>query len=140
MKALNKVITEYPQYKQIATHIHRKIGIDGIHDVTNHGADAGYNGFTYYTETCGFYSKFRKLINNMILEMATDLGENPTEMLGGFNCLKLYDHKANKWDDPKEMLFISKCLFGERLDKETETIENALAWFALEEICRLFDE
>jgi hypothetical protein len=111
-------------------------GTDNLQDVVNHGADAGYPGFTYYKDTCEFYKNNRKEINQMVRDMASDLGEKPVEMVGGFGCLKAYNHKADKWEDQEVYDAIGTCLFGGKLSEETTQVENALAWFALEEVAR----
>lgn len=35
---------------------------------------------------------------------------------------------------------VSRCLYGGRLKDEDTDVANALAWFALEEVARAFEE
>lgn len=109
-------------------------------DVMNHGADSGWPGFTYYHDTVEFFLNNKKEIIELAKEMADDLGENVIEMIGGFNCLKYYDYKTNKWIEPEGQDAIGKTIYGRKNDTD-EMVANALAWFALEEVARyLYDK
>ena len=100
---------------------------DHAPDVTNHGADAGFSGFIYHTETVMFFNNNRAEINSMVGSMANELGEGPLEMIQGFNCLG----KDYTLDE------IGQTLYGAKRDVNVQ-ISNALAWFALEEVCRSY--
>lgn len=99
-------------------------------DVVNHGASAGFVGFTYYTDTCKFYAKNRALIVELAKNMASEFGQNVVQMVKGFRCLQLDD--GNTWTDE-----IGATIYGNRPQQVTE-VANALSWFALEEVCRAF--
>ena len=131
MITIKETIANVEEYKKpVVKAVVRLIGKDSIKDVVNHGADSGFSGFTYYAETCKFYRRHRKAINQWVIEMAEELGEDPLTMVRNFRCL-----------DSKEYVNdIGRCLFGGKLTEETSIVENALAWFALEESCRLFEE
>jgi len=104
-------------------------GKDSLKDVYNHGADAGYPGFTYYHDTCKFYTCHKKFINELAEEMAADLGEDVIHMVQNFNCIK-GDYSTAE---------IAKTMYSRRSEKEKNdlcSIDNALAWFALEEVAR----
>ena len=93
-------------------------------DICEHGADAGFSGFIYYSDTWAFTNKYRASIIELLKDLAADLGLDWLEFLSSFNCLKDYS-KAE----------IAEGLF----DPESEsncTVYNALAWFALEEAAR----
>jgi hypothetical protein len=107
----------------------RRVGRDSLQDVANHGADAGYAGFTYYTDTCAFYAQHQTRIARMVEEMADDLGETPTGLVKGFRCLN-GDYTESE---------IGRTLYGPRRQHDTQ-IANALAWFALEEVARAVTE
>lgn len=92
-----------------------------------HGADAGWPGFTYYTDTVSFYKRHRSDIMDMLAEMADSMGETPSAVLAGFRCLR-----DAGIDDPMAVLA------NPRSDDYT-TVANALAWFALEETGRALD-
>jgi hypothetical protein len=93
-----------------------------------HGADAGWPGFTFYDDTVGFTRRHRAAICGAVEQLAADLGEEPIAMVRGFRCLGGdISHRA-----------VSQALWGGRgADKdEVEQVENALAWWALEEVGR----
>ena len=102
---------------------------DRAADVTNHGADGGFGGFIYYSETCAFYAKNRALILKLVKDMADSLGEGVLEMVQNFNCLG----KDFSLDE------IGETLYGNKNKHQTQ-VANALAWFALEEVCRAYDD
>lgn len=93
-------------------------------DICNHGADGGFSGFIYCSDTTEFYAKNRTEILDLAKEMAADLGENLIGLVKGFNCLK---HSTEEE--------IGITLYGNKSQHDTQ-VANALAWFALEEICR----
>lgn len=130
MRTQTQVIKDNPGRETLIRAVIRRIGKDSIRDVNNHGIGGGFNGFIYYSETCAFYAKHRQDINAWAKEMAKELGENVVDMVQGFGCLKDSD-----WRDE-----IGVCLYGGKLTDETTQIENALAWFAAEEVCHLFDD
>jgi len=94
-------------------------------DVCRHGADGGFSGWIYYTETLIFTAKNRAAIVELCESMATDLGESgPVALVRGFRCLA----------DATEAE-VARTLYGGEPD---EQVANALAWFALEEVSRAF--
>lgn len=97
-------------------------------DAANHGADGGFNGFTYYRDTCGFTRRNRKAIAAAVEAMADDLGEQPIPFVRSFRCLEDYTTDNA----------IAAALYGGRSNdvEATAVVENALAWFALEEVGR----
>ena len=110
--------------------IKRKLDIDQLRDVATHGADTGWPGFCYYHETAAFYARHKKAINQLAEELAADLGDGPLDMVRGFNCLK---------DSGFTTVEVAKTMYGRRTEKEKNNlvqIDNALAWFALEEVAR----
>ena len=99
-------------------------------DVARHGAAGGFCGFTYYKDTSAFYRKNREEIKKLVKMTAKDCGEGIFSMVSNFAYLR--DWKVTE-DQVAAVLFGK---FGE-IDEEDEIqIENALAWFALEEIAR----
>ena len=96
-------------------------------DVTNHGINDGFCGFVYYTETCTFYAEHRKDIIQVAEDMSNDIYGND-ELIGfvkSFNCLDA---------DSSE---IALTIYGNKSQHDTQ-VANALAWFAGEEVCRLY--
>ena len=59
-----------------------------LHDVREGGADAGFNGFIYYRESCAFARQNMRAIYAYIKELADDIGEDPLTMIANFGCLR----------------------------------------------------
>ena len=129
MKTQKQVIADSPEYATLIRAVIRRIGMDSVEDVTNHGVDGGFSGFIYYRDTVRFWQQHRKDIMSMLKDMGESLGENTLDMVAGFGCLR--DMKLST-DEIAEALYSGR---GEYAD----TIKNAMAWFAAEEVCRMFD-
>lgn len=97
-----------------------------LQDITNHGINGGFSGFIYYADTIKFFKNNRKAIIELVREMAQDFGQDPIEMVAGFNCL------TNDFETREE---IARALYG-RLASDDTQVANALAWFAAEEVAR----
>ena len=124
VEALDTSLTEYV-YDQLGCDNFDEF-VETLSDVNRGGADAGWSGFIYYKDTCEFYEDNQSEIVKLVEEMAESLGESAIKLVQGFRCLGSdYTEKE-----------IAKTLYTEEHD---ETIANALAWFALEEIARLTD-
>ena len=109
----------------------RQIGDkDSLRDVCRGGADAGFAGFTYYSDTVAFFKRQRSAIADFAENMASDMGEgDAVKLVSGFNCFR--------GSQPGELTAsIARCLYGGRLREEDTQVANALAWFALEEVAR----
>ena len=103
-----------------------------LKDVANHGADAGFVGFTYYSDTCKFFDDNKDLIMEQLLEDRASIGYSSlTKMLSSFKCFKdvdTYDIEAfliNSDDESNE---------------EQTTLKNGLAWYALESVAWQLEE
>lgn len=100
-----------------------------LQDIINHGADAGFPGFTYYSDTADFYKKYKKEINQLAKDIADELGEDIFTMVSNFRAIKGYFSTIE----------IAKTMYGHRTKQEENDliqIDNILAWFALEEVAR----
>ena len=95
-------------------------------DFANHGADGGYSGFIYHSETVEFAKKYRKLIAKLAESQSSDLGLGVIEMIQGFNWFK---HDRPSHAD------VTACLYG---DGDDTSVMNALAWYAAEEVLRAY--
>jgi len=95
-------------------------------DVLHSGADAGFSGFTYYSDTVEFFKKNRAAIIALVKETAQELGEDYILFIANFKCLT---NDAETQDE------IGRALYG-RMRKEDHLVANALSWFALEEAAR----
>lgn len=94
-----------------------------LEDIASHSADAGWVGFTYYSDTLAFFKANKRAIMKRLEEDADNFGQDVLEMVARFGCLKDL-HLA-----PYE---ISEAMNGRGGD--AEFVQNALAWYALEEI------
>ena len=132
MKTKNQVISENPRLKDLINAVIHKIGIDAVQDVNNHGIDGGFNGFIYYHETVAFFNRHRKAILELAQNFADDFGIDLLSMIASFNCLSTNQKPNFSQNEIAKAIYSGK---GESVD----IIKNAMAWFAAEEICRLFD-
>lgn len=78
-----------------------------IKHAAEHGAHAGFSGFTYYEDTIEFYDKNENLIWELLEDQATQFGQNIPEFIGNFSS-------------------------ADNVVDQT-TFKNLLTWFALEE-------
>lgn len=112
------------RYPALTRAVLARVDRESLADVCTHGASGGFPGFTYYAETCAFYAKHKQDILNLAESMASDLGEDMLTMIAGFGCLKADKHTPTE---------IGAAIFG---NDKTSSIQNAMAWFALEEVAR----
>ena len=98
-------------------------------DISNHGIDGGFHGFIYYRDTCKFTTKNRAAILELAEMQAEDFGVSAISMIEGFNCLQRSTVTESE---------IGRVLFSARGgDPDArQLIENALAWYAGEEVSR----
>lgn len=93
-----------------------------------YGAEAGFTGFIYYSETTEFFNTHKDLIMDQLLQDRFDIGYNSlTEMLASFNCF------ADIEEYNIEAFLINSD--DEENDDQT-TLKNGLSWYALETVCR----
>lgn len=127
-----QVLNDYPNYKRLINAVVNRIGLDSVMDVVNHGIDGGFNGFIYYSDTHNFAMRYRNDIVAMLEDSANMLGEDITSMVSNFGVFK------NNPMDAEDRKDLYKYLGGGR--PQQGTITNVMAWFAAEEVCRLFDK
>lgn len=100
-------------------------------EIAQHGADAGWNGFVYYGDTVKFARKHRDAITAMAADMAQSIGDGDEyQLIAGFNCLRNDELTAGQ---------VAKTIHTGRGD-DVQSIFNALAWFALEEVARSYSD
>lgn len=131
MKTKKQVLSENQDCKVLINSVISLIGMDSVMDVVNHGIDGGFNGFIYYSDTHKFAIRHRKTIVQMLESMAEDLGEDVVSMVAGFGVFR------NSPMDNQDKKDLYKYLSGGK--PEQGTITNVMAWFAAEEVCRMFD-
>lgn len=98
-------------------------------DVCEHGAAGGFSGFIYYRETVDFYLKNAQVIKEMCHEYSRDFGIGTLEMIGNFGCIR-GDFTVDE---------LGEAFYTTKYDSKYDLIYNALAWFALEEVCRAYE-
>ena len=135
MKTKKQVLAE-TSYPRLVNAVIARIGMDSVEDVINHGVDYGISGFIYYYDTVKFFNAHKKDILSMAEEMAKDLGEDLLSMIANFNCLSTGRYPDRKpgysFNEIGEAIYAGH---GESVD----IIKTAMAWFAAEEVCRMFD-
>lgn len=94
-------------------------------DVSSHGADGGFHGFIYHTDTVKFTKNNKATILEYAASEAHTFGQTMIGMIAGFNCLKYTEVEA------------AEALYNSRSENRTE-MYNALAWYALEEVSRSY--
>lgn len=107
----------------------RHLDREQLEEVAEHGADAGWAGFTYYRDTCAFYARHKADILAMAEQEAKEFGQDMIEMIGHFRCL------SNNGKPDYSSSEIAEALYGGR-GECADLIRNAMAWFALEEVAR----
>ena len=95
-------------------------------DITRHGIDGGFQGFTYYSDTLSFARRNRKEILEMATQQAEECGVQLIEMIKGFGCFR---HSK-----PTETEII-EGLAGRSNESQ---VTNSLAWYAGEEVARAY--
>jgi hypothetical protein len=102
---------------------------ESLADICLHGIDGGFHGFIYTRDTVAFFKRNRAEIVQLVRSMADDMGEEPIAFVAGFRCLT---------SDLETRESIARCIYGGRLTDDDDTVANALAWFAGEEVARAF--
>lgn len=126
MKTINQAANDSSWSESIIRAVVRSLGDKScMSDIANYGADGGFPGFTYYSDTVAFFRKHRKEITNNLLALADDIGEDPVKLVCSWRCV-----------GPNLKLEVGQVVYGARLTDEHTTVANALAWYAVEEIAR----
>ena len=115
----------------------RQTGRGNLSDIANHGCAGGFAGFTYYVDTVAFFKRNRSDIMELAERMAVDIGEDTIEMIRGFNCLSSGQYPNRKPDFTSSE--VAEAIYRGKGDC-AQQIQNALAWFAAEEVARAFEE
>ena len=91
-----------------------------------HGANCGFSGFIYYSETIAFFMANRKDIVSHMEQAAAYLGTDIISMVQGFGVFR-------NCDKPKTSE-IGQALWGNKRYTELTELYNVFAWYALEEV------
>jgi len=104
--------------------------LEKLKDVANYGANGGWNGFIYYSDTVKFFDDNKALIMESLKELASELDEGLLEMISKFRCL----------DNEYSIDEIAEVIYTDSEEGE-RSIKNALSWYALEEVAhQLYDD
>jgi len=135
MKSKTQVIKEHSKYRLLINAVLDRIGYKEykgiVQDVNNSGAYAGYSGFIYYSETHSFTIRYRKYIIMPLEDITLQTGKSIEEMVAGFGVFRKSEMDLQDRRDLYKLLGGGKPSQGE--------ITNVMAWFALEEVCRMFE-
>ena len=126
MKTIKQAASESNWSESIIRAVIRCLGDKSyLSDIASHGADGGFPGFTYYSNTVTFFKKHRKEITDNLLTLADDMGEDPVKMVSSWRCV-----------GPEFKTEVGQVVYGARLTDEHTAVANALTWYAVEEIAR----
>lgn len=109
-----------------------------MEDILSHGIDGGFHGFIYYSDTCKFAQKNQKAIVALLEEQADSYSKsaldniNTVRMVQGFSVFR---RDGMDKDDLKDLYLF---LAGHAGRCKGHTVTNVLAWYACEEVCRMF--
>ncbi len=132
MISKKQVLQNNSEYKTLINAVINRIGLDNVENVNGHGIDGGYSGFIFCSDTHSFAMRYRKLIVKLLEEQADQFGEEVVSMVSNFGVFR---NSPMDNEDRKELY---KYLGGGKC--EQSTITNLMAWFAAEEVCRMFDQ
>lgn len=135
LKTLKQVKEDNKHRKALISAVIRQLGgfdKGQISDIMNYGISGGFGGFIYYNETHKFAMKNRKQIIEMLGQQAEELGEDVVLMVSHFGVFR------NSPMDKEDRTELYKYLGGGRC--EQSTITNVMAWYAAEEVARMFED
>jgi hypothetical protein len=100
-------------------------------DCAKHGADSGFPGFTYYSDTLSFFRRNKQdIVKNMEL-LAEELGEDIISMVQHFGVFR--------YGTPPTSASIGQALWGTgKLKDDLTSLYNVFAWFCLEEVSHVW--
>lgn len=135
MKTKKQVLADNSEFKSLINAVLNALGgMNYIEDVNRSGADAGFCGFTYYSDTHKFAMKHRKQIIELLNYQADQLGEEVVSMVSNFGVFR------NPSMDNEDRTNLYQYIGGGRVVAGACTVTNVMAWFALEEVCRMFED
>jgi hypothetical protein len=108
-----------------------KILSANLADCAKHGADGGFPGFIYYSDTLTFFRRNRQDIVNNLELTAGEMGEDIISMVQHFGVFR--------YETPPTAADIGKALWGTgALKDDLTSLYNVFAWFCLEEISHVW--
>ena len=131
MKTKAQVLRDNPQHAKLIRAVLKRIDKENIPDINRNGIENGYGNFIHYADTHKFAMYYRKAIIVMLEECADDLGEEVVSMVSKFGVFR----RDGMDDDDRRDLYL--YLGGGK--PKYHQIPNLMAWFAAEEVCRMFE-
>jgi len=109
---------------------------DTFKDVRNNGANGGFSGFIYYSDTCKFARDNMDEIVEAIKEDANGMCEDPLIFIQNFNglssCFSKYSRETISTMEIASIIYDKPDLATLNDGIDTQVL-NALAWYALEQ-------
>jgi hypothetical protein len=97
-------------------------------EISEHGADCGFSGFIYYSDTIAFYKKHRADIVQHMEQTAAEMGTDIISMVQSFGVFRNSDKPT-----PSE---VGRALWNSKTEDELTNLYNVFSWYALEEVAR----
>ena len=127
-KTVNNVITALGYSLQGSGGAFKELSSE-FENCTEHGANIGFHGFIYYSDTITFFRANRKDIVNHMENTAAEFGTDIISMVQGFGIFR-HSEKPTTAE-------IGKALWGSAHHwRDLISLYNVFAWYALEEIAR----
>jgi hypothetical protein len=99
-----------------------------LKEISEHGADCGWSGFTYYSDTIAFYKKHRQDIVSHMEQTAAEMGTDIISMVQSFGV-----YRNTEKPTPSE---VGRALWNNKIEGGLTTLYNVFSWYALEEVAR----
>ena len=131
METKAQVLRDNPQHAKLIRAVLKRIDKENIPDINRNGIENGYGNFNHYVDTHKFAMYYRHAIIVMLEEYADDLGEEVVSMVSKFGVFR----RDGMDDDDRRDLYL--YLGGGK--PKYHQIPNLMAWFAAEEVCRMFE-
>ena len=132
MKTKAQVLRENPQHAKLIRAVLKRIDKENIPDINRNGKEYGYRDFVHNADTHKFAMRYRKSIIPMLEEAAGMLREDVVTMVSHFG---VYRKRGMSADDRRDLyLYLG---YGRPKDVH---LTNLMAWFAAEEVCRMFED
>ena len=132
MKTKAQVLRDNPQHAKLIRAVLKRIDKENIPDINRNGISGGYGNFIRYADTHKFAMYYRKSIIPMLEEAAGMLSEDVVTMVSHFG---VYRKRGMSADDRRDLyLYLG---YGRPKDVH---LTNLMAWFAAEEVCRMFED
>ena len=130
MKTKAQVLRDNPQHAKLIRAVLKRLNEENIPDINRNGISGGYGNFIYYADTHKFAMYYRKAIIVMLEELADELGKDVVSTVSSFGVFR----KRMDEDDRRDLYLY---LGGGK--PKYRQITNLMAWFAAEEVCRMFE-